>query len=642
MILARIFSSAARIAFVFSFVHLPASAPAQTIQQGSMFAGTAVRQPANYVPRSMREDPTSPYVDLRFAIERGRKSLVASRLPDPKAAKKQLVAQMEAFEKYLGGSDSANAKAWFKFLMWKELLAEVAKNEPNLRTLTDVELRYQQNVLGLEYVAFQEMRQAIANYIDAERFGGNPEGTIKALDDQLAKLLKTVDKKSEATELERAREIGQMAEYLISSNQAPDLLTSFRSAYSQPNIRLQVGEGFVNRAVGRPVHQPNPVNEDVLGTHVVGTSLISGNVFADLLPQRNGVGLQLTLSGGFSSNNVGYNRGVKVYTTGVSPVYASKRITITPEGTLTEPAIASTDLQSTIHAIEHRLRIVRRIASRKAAEQQPEANAIGQGRLQSRLAQQFNEQIETQLAQGGGGMNGLSSLRKERIELRRLGVPKPGWELKSSHTHIVANVKEAAPAQLAAPSILPPTRSTSDIVAEVHQSLPMNLAESVLGGRTLHSWEMDDFVRQYTDNVPADLIKESEGEPWSLTFASQHPVEVEFQDDMVAVTLRIARMANKDQTLDQPATVTAKYKPVLSGGYLTLQREGEVDLKFVRASSGIRAVALRSFFKGKFDKLFREKTQPQPITFPTQIPNISHLAVSKVTFIRGWAQFTLQ
>ncbi len=119
-------------------------------------------------------------------------------------------------------------------------------------------------------------------------------------------------------------------------------------------------------------------------------------------------------------------------------------------------------------------------------------------------------------------------------------------------------------------------------------------------------------------------------------------MEVEFQDGLATVTLRIAKMANQDQTLEQPATVTAKYKPVLSGGYLVLERQGDVDLKFVRAASGFRSVALRSFFKGKFDKLFREKTQPQPVVFPTKIPNVSQLAVSNVTFNKGWAQFTLQ
>lgn len=94
-----------------------------------------------------------------------------------------------------------------------------------------------------------------------------------------------------------------------------------------------VGESFVNRAIGRPVNQPNPVDECVLGTRVLGNSFISGSVFADLVPFDNGVSVRLTLSGNFSSDNIGYNRGVKVYTKGYSPIYASKIISITPTGT---------------------------------------------------------------------------------------------------------------------------------------------------------------------------------------------------------------------------------------------------------------------------------------------------------------------
>lgn len=641
MTIAQTVSWAARFAWTVCLAAVPGLASGQTIHHGPVVTATAVQQPGANVPSIVHLNPVSSWVDLKAAIQRGRQALNPSRLPDPKAARQRLTAEIEAFERYLGGPDSSNAKAWLKFLKWKDLLSEAAKNEPNLKTLTDVQLRFQQNTHGLEYAPFQAMRRAIADFIAAERYGSSPEGTIKVLDAQLEKLITVVDSQSESSELERSREISAVADNLIFSNQAPELLAAFRAAYSMPNVRLSVGEAFVNRAIGRPVNQPNPVNECVLGTRVLGNSIINGSVFADLVPQHNGVGLQLTLSGSFASDNIGYNRGVKVYTTGTSPVYASKRITITPEGTFTEPAVASTNLQTSINGIDHRLRIVRRIASRKAAEQKPEANAIGQYRLQSRLARQYNDQIEQQLAQGGGNLNALNALNQERVELTRLGVPKPTWSLRTDTTQILADIKEAAGSQLAAPNVLPATGS-QDIVAQIHQSLPMNLAESVLGGRTLHSWEMDDFVRQYTSDVPAELIQESEGEPWSLTFAAQRPVEVEFQDGLLKATLRITRMANQDQALTQPAMVKAVYKPVLSGGYLVMERQGDVELEFVKSPTGFRAVTLRSFFKGKFDKLFREKSQPQRVTFPTRIPNVSQLAVSNVTFNKGWVQFTLQ
>ncbi len=87
-----------------------------------------------------------------------------------------------------------------------------------------------------------------------------------------------------------------MADYLISSNQSPELLTAFRSAYSQPNVRLMVARRSSPRywSTSQSTH---PVDECVLGTRVLGNSIINGSVFADLVPQHNGVGLQLTLNG---------------------------------------------------------------------------------------------------------------------------------------------------------------------------------------------------------------------------------------------------------------------------------------------------------------------------------------------------------
>ncbi|MCC6508908.1 MAG: hypothetical protein IT423_07360 [Pirellulaceae bacterium] len=579
---------------------------------------------------------------LRTSIENGRSQLTAHRLPNPAEAKTKLINQMQSFEAYLGGAQSSNAQAWFKFLKWNDLLREVAAQEPNLRVLTDVELSYHQNIEGFEYSPYQAMRTAIRNYIDAQRFGANPEGTLKILDSQLEKLLKLTEADNATSELERMRDIGQITNYLYSANQTPELVFAFRNAYSQPNMRVMVGESFVNRAIGRPVNQPNPVNECVLGTRVLGNSFISGSVFADLVPHNNGVSVRLTLSGNFSSDNIGYNRGVKVYTTGSSPVYASKLISITPTGTITQPAVASTNLQTQINGIDHRLRIVRRIATRKAAEQKQEANAIGQYRLETRLAKQFNDQIEQQLAQGGGGMRGLDVLNQEPVELKRLGVPKPTWALQSNNSHILADFREADVAQLAAPGPSPLPKSATGIVAEVHQSLPINLAAAFLGGRTLHSWEMDDLVRQFTGSVPAELQAESEGKPWSLQFAEHHPLEVEFEDGLAIVSLRIVKMSSGEQELPQPATVVAKYRPVVAGGYLVLERQGDVEMLFLNAPRGLRAVTLRSFFKGKFDKLFKERSEPRSVSFTTRMPNLPQLTVSNVTFSHGWAQLTVQ
>ncbi len=503
-------------------------------------------------------------------------------------------------------------------------------------------MSYRQNILGLEYGPFRDMRDAIGRFIDAQAFGSNPKGTMKLLDAQLEKALELTKTDNTTSDLVRMRDLSLLAANLANSGQAPEFVSIVRGQFSQPNLRFYVGESFVSRAVSRPVNQPSPVDECVLGTRVLGNSMVRGNVLAELMPQYNGVSVRLSLQANFSSNNIGYNRGVKVYTTGYSPVYASKVVTVTPQGTYSQPAVASTNLQTQIHGIDHRFRIVRKIASRKAEEQKPEANAIGQYRLQTRLANTFNDQIEKQLAENRSRGNQLAVLEQDRVEMLRLGVPKPIWQLQSTDSQILADFKEADALQLAAPSRSALPKTNDAIFAELHQSLPINLASLVLAGRTLHSWEMDDFSRQITGSVPEELQKESEGEPWSLTFTDHQPVEIEFDNGVATVTLRILKMSRGDQELPQPASITAKYVPIIAGGELVFQRQGDVELEFVRAPTGLRAVTLRSFLKGKFDRFFRERTEPRRITFPTKIPNVSQLAVTGVTLEDGWAQFTVR
>lgn len=617
----------------------PASAPLPAAQPPLASKPVLTSAVAAPVPATSLPSPTPISVNLADAIAKARESLDKAHLPKPEEARKQLVDQMQAFESYLGGTQSPNAQAWFKFLSWDALLREVALPTPNLRALTDVQLRYRQNIPGLEYAPFQAMARAIERFIDAQRFGGDPEATIRTLDTRLERLLDIAAADSEASQLERARDYSLIAGYLSSSNQAPELVNALRSLYRQPNVRVVAGETLINRAVGRPVSQPAPVDECILGTHVLGNSCVNGNLFADLVPHNGGISVRLNLSGTFTSNNIGYNRGVQIYTTGTSPVHASKLVTITPNGTYTQPAWASTSLQTQINGIGHHSRLVRRIASRKAAEQKAEANAIGQYRLQNRLGQRFNNEVEQQLSESDGR---LAMLNQDRVELIRLGLPKPTWDIHSTDSQVLANFLEAANTQYGAPGVSNLPVPNSDAVAEFHQSLPINLAGPVLGGRTIHSWEMDDFVRQFGGTVTPELQEESEGEPWSLTFADHHPVEVEFLDGLANITLRISRMTRGEQELAEPATVSAKYRATVQDGVLTLQRQGDVELNFVRAAGGVRAVTLRAFLKGKFDKFFKEVGQTKRIVLGGRMPNMPPLVLTGVVFGNGWAQISLR
>ncbi len=93
--------------------------------------------------------------------------------------------------------------------------------------------------------------------------------------------------KSEATNWNGLAKNGLMTDYLISSNQAPtgDLIPL---GLLSTEHSFDGREGCGQPRGGRPVNQPNRWM-NACGTRY-SARIINGNVFADLVPQNNGVG----------------------------------------------------------------------------------------------------------------------------------------------------------------------------------------------------------------------------------------------------------------------------------------------------------------------------------------------------------------
>ncbi len=191
-----------------------------------------------------------------------------------------------------------------------------------------------------------------------------------------------------------------IASILSQSNQSPALLQTVRSHFSRPNIRVLVTSEFVQRQFSRPVSQPSPVNELILGTRITGTSHLQGSVSPQLISNASSASLRLILSGYMSSNSIGFNRGVKIYSQGNSNITAAETVSLTENGLVTHSDTSvSAPLHSRITGIDHKLRIVEKIASKKAAEQKPLADSIAQGRLERRVGTEFHQQLQVQLSQ---------------------------------------------------------------------------------------------------------------------------------------------------------------------------------------------------------------------------------------------------
>ncbi len=108
--------------------------------------------------------------------------------------------------------------------------------------------------------------------------------------------------------------------------------------------------------------------------------------------------MQLTMHGNFNSDNVGYNRGVQIKTTGYANVVACETVTLTASGlSAMSDTNADADLTTQINSIQAKSKLITKIAKKKAAQQKPLADSIAEGRMETKIRNQFHQKLQDQL-----------------------------------------------------------------------------------------------------------------------------------------------------------------------------------------------------------------------------------------------------
>lgn len=583
-------------------------------------------------------------------LKAGATELNPSTLPSVREAQAKLASAMQRLESFLIPNESPNGAKWMKFLRWERLKEIVANPDATAADYSEIETRFCQNYVGLEMRTFTDVRDALGGMAHALRFGRNAEQTIALLKRRLEELDQHLKQHSVIEEeLERSRDTGLVLSYLRDSRQAPKLQAIIRKEYSQPNMQIIVKESLANKAVGRVVHQTNPVHEVILGTDMNGCATIDGHLDCTFIPNAQHAQLQLLMRGKVSSDNVGYNRGVRIDSRGYANVQVSRSLTLVPTDSdglnlIAGPVCIDSDFCSVIDSISHRSNLVRNIATKKAAQSKSKADSIAEDRLQKRVTDQFRQQTDEQLLQRDAA--GL-------VVMDRLGLERPDTKGHTTDEDLHLYLDHGHTYQLSAPNSCGLAIPEGDVVVRVHQSVVMNYGDSILGGRILRSEELPDLAKQIFGKVPEEMLNQEDERPWSITLATFHPVEMDLRDGQIKITVRLSRMERGDQSLIEPLIVTAVYQPIAVDGKTELIRQGEVRIDLVgEQSRGTRAVTLQAFLKGKFDKFFREKLldkAPDEENPPAMLaklkerfPNLPKLQVADLKIEQGWLQAALR
>lgn len=560
--------------------------------------------------------------DLAAAAKVSVELLDTQRIPDLDQATAELDGAIEGLRRYLDRTtDSANANAWLKYLEIDSFTDAVDAGARDTQLALQA-IRVVQKATGihpgLETQAVGRLRQAASDYSDAIRFQRR-DVTLNAIGRQLERVAQQWSSDESTLSPDEMATLRLLLDLLHRTGQSVPLVKVSGDRFAQPNLRVTVGESLISRSVNRTIREPSPVRDCILGTRVIGDALLTGNVQATLMPSVGTIRVRVMLSGNVSSNSIGYNGPVRVRTSGTGTAFASRIVEVDESGVRLSPITASGSMQNQINAIEHPLRIVRRIARKKAAQQKSQADRIANAKFIRRVSSGFDE--ETSGAVATPMPDWLGQLRPW---LDRLDFVEPVRQIGSTEDWVYLQAKIGKTYQLASASPPPIIPRPGEVNVQLHESLINNTLGAVLAGRTMTQKELAELVGMAGRGTTAESVSKGDDEslpkPFEIDFDRSRPIVFEPRDGKLRVGIRGTRFAQGSRTIKRSLEVVATYRPIITDqGIVLLERLGDVEINFPgsrRLSTsqvGMRG-AIKSGFADAFPKVLFDKPWKIPST----------------------------
>lgn len=553
---------------------------------------------------------------LAVELQTTASNLSADQLPKFELAVENANQSITSLRQYLRSvADPQRTEAWLDYVDYDRLTTAIENGDSAIeqgRIAREIYWRLSRNVEGLEREPILMLRSSLKRLYESSFFE-DQEKVAKTVALQIEKMAETLEESGDVLTPDEAARLNYLLRLINSTGLAPGVESRLQAYIGRPNVRVSIGSDIIQNAVTRPVMEQNPSDECILGTRVISQTELNGNVTARLIPSVGAARIQLMLSARFQSNGTGYNRKVRVANRGYGDVTATRDLFISDGGVELGSVSSSASLNSQILGIEHPLRLVRRIAAKRAAEQKGQANAIAEAKLESRVSGEFSEQTASQVKNGN-----LLPKAQVATVLTRLDLDQPikNWSSTEHFLQLELTVKNGEQTTTAVPP--PGIVNGYDVVVQIHESAINNSASSILGERLLRDGEIRQFLASL---VPAELRENSPlpvsmlvptagsaEEKIEIAFRPLRPIIFEARDGVVRLGLRGSRFKNGDQVLDRSLEITASYKPIRqASGTVRLERVGKVEV--VIPTAGGRGLsladrALRTAIERRFENVF--------------------------------------
>ena len=606
--------------------------------------------------------PGSVRLRIGDALANAASQIDPSTFPRLEAAEADARLAMDRAEAFLRRrTDPTNADRWLVYLKFDELREAIdSTGKRRSRTIGREAEALRQRLVGLEpgleLTRLRAVRKAVDALVNAARFEAGDRiakairKRLKAAADDFRDFEGFDDDGQGVAATERLEDVDQLVGLLAPTGQATDPIARIRNVYRYPNAAIQVDGRLVTDAAGRRVRQCRGVNDCILGTRVVGSASIDGDVTASLLPAHDGIALAVALRGRFASNNRGYNGPVVLTSVGRGHVSATRQITIRRSGVSMTPVFATAILSTDVTSItpKRRLfrRLIRRVAAKRVAEQKPRAERISVERLRQQVGEGFAEQTREATS-----IQIPDVVDRVRPYLRRLDVAEPTTHLQSTSSDVRFDATLADDDQLASPTPTPPM-ATGFATVQIHETMINNIAGPALGGRTLSR----DDLRSLLDRSGLPLktagtneVDDDEG-GFEIDFDPTRPVVFLARDGGLRLGIRGTRFESDGRELKRRLQISARYEIASSLGengrpieYLQKAGTEEIDFPGSRRLSASQA-GLRKTIEERFEGVFPDRLLHNPIDVPQRSGSTSglradlprRLFATDIAIDRGW------
>ena len=475
---------------------------------------------------------------------------------------------------------------------------------------------------------------------DPELLGERPTTLQQVFDERRSEFAELLDKMKSAGTPADMRRVAELTAWFQSHEQLTDVLPRIADRFGRANTQVDVSAPALSTITMRHVTEVEPIRENKDKVQVTGQAVLTGVATMHPISGQSPGECEVRFQGTVQSTMNGRQGPVSFTLSGDTVLTAQKRVIFAEDHFLTLAGTVQANSNLRTDQVCSKFRggigkLVRKIASKEIAKEQPQARNDLSRRSSDSFLKRFDEDIVEEIAEARRDFD----LEVQRSLLRLNLQPRTLDFLTDPSKLTVAMRFDAGLAQ-PAHSVLPQL-ATGDIGVTMHESTLGSICERIYAGR-----KIDDIRREFQvlGIKLSEKDKEQIPEGMGIHFADDRPIEVEFEANKISIVLR-----GQTWFLDKTPLVAMNVR----FGYTLEQRNGmyvavRSDDVQVTAPEGMRGGRFIQQMNVLQRRLLAElpaefKFEPIPATkLPDPVKRLGTLTVSKVQTAGGWLNAGLQ